>query len=104
MNFNNFCTNFYHIGNNKADIISIKYGLNKKKHTNIIKKINIKNSIEQFIVTNNEQKDVILKNLNFNKKKLIDNKSYHGYRLLRGLPLKNQRTKTNCRTVRRFKL
>ena len=104
MNFNNFCTNFYNVGNNKSSIISIKYGLNKKKHKNIIKKINIKNSIEQFIVTNNEQKDVILKNLNFNKKKLIDNKSYRGYRLVRGLPLKNQRTKTNSRTARRFKI
>ncbi len=104
MNFKNFCIKFFNIGENKANIISIKYGLNKKKHSTTIKKINLRNNIEQFIITNNEQKDVILKNLNFNKKKLIDNKSYHGYRLIRGLPLKNQRTKTNSRTARKIKI
>lgn len=104
MNFKNFCVKFFNIGENRANIISIKYGLNKKKHSNVIKKINFKNSIEQFIISNTEQKDVILKNFNFNKKKMIDNKSYRGYRLIRGLPLKNQRTKTNSRTARKLKI
>ena len=103
MNFKNFATKFFDIGNNKSNIISIKYGLNKKKNINLKNKKDLKMSIEQFIITNNDQKDVILKNLNVYKKKLIDNKSYYGYRIIRGLPLKNQRTKTNSRTVRRLK-
>ena len=103
MNFKSFCTRFFDIGESRTNVISIKYGLNKKKK-NLIKKMNLKNSIEQFISTNNEQKDVILKNLSLNKKKLIDNKSYKGYRIVRGLPLNKQRTKTNSRTVRRIRI
>lgn len=103
MNFYNFSTKFFDIGDNRANIISIKYGLNKKKKMDLKNKKGLKRNIEQFIITNNEQKDVILKNLNVNKKKLIDNKSYYGYRIIRGLPLNKQRTKTNSRTVRRIK-
>lgn len=102
MNLNNFCTSFFNIGDNKTKLILIKYGLNKKKFK-IEKKKNLQKSIENFILVNNEQKDVILKTLSVNKKKLIDNGSYKGYRIIRGLTLNRQRTKTNSRTRRRLK-
>ena len=35
---------------------------------------------------------------------MVDNKSYKGYRIVRGLPLNKQRTKTNSRTVRRVRI
>ena len=101
MNFKSFCTKFFDIGSSRTNIISIKYGLNKKKK-NLINKTNLKDSIEKFISINNEQKDVIFKYLSLHKKKLIDNNSYKGYRIVRGLPLNKQRTKTNSRTIRRI--
>nr|QFQ52423.1 hypothetical protein [Paramoeba aparasomata] len=102
MNFNNFCTNFFNIGNNKTQIIIIKYGLNKKR-LSLKKKKNLQKSIENFILTNNEHKDVLLKGLSLKKKKMVDNLSYKGYRIIRGLTLNRQRTKTNSRTVRRLR-
>jgi len=102
MNLNSFCTGFFNIGNNKTKLILIKYGLNKNKF-NIKKKKNLQKSIENFILINNEQKDVILKTFSVNKKKLVDNSSYKGYRITRGLTLNRQRTKTNSRTRRRLK-
>lgn len=103
MNLNNFCTNFFNIGSNKTKIIIIKYGLNKKNKFNFKKKLNLQKSIENFILINGIQKDVVLKGLNVAKKKLIDNLSYKGYRIVRGLTLNRQRTKTNSRTIRRLK-
>ena len=31
MNFKSFCTKFFDIGESRTNVISIKYGLNKKK-------------------------------------------------------------------------
>lgn len=102
MNLNSFCNNFFNIGPGKTNMIIIKYGLNKKKF-NMKKKLSLQKSIENFILVNNEQKDVLLKDLSVKKKKLIDNCSYKGYRIGRGLTLNRQRTKTNSRTRRRLK-
>ena len=52
MNFSSFCTKFFYIGNNKASIISIKYGLNKKNFKIKNKKF-LQKSIENFIFSNN---------------------------------------------------
>jgi ribosomal protein S13 len=43
-----------------------------------------------------------MKSLFLKKKNLIDNGSYIGYRLVRGLPVRNQRTHTNAKTNRKY--
>jgi ribosomal protein S13 len=69
--------------------------LNLKNNKELLENLN------KIIFLNFEKKEVYLKNkkLLLEKKKI--NGSYKGYKYFRGLPIYNQRTKTNSRTSRK---
>lgn len=79
------------------------FGLKLKKYknnTNEIKRLEM--DIDTFLKINLIKKEYMLKIITLNKLKKIETGSYKGYLMFRGLPSKNQRTKTNSRTARRI--
>jgi len=84
----------------RSSILLNYFGFSNKKGKNIKNNIYIENIFNLFLLKNLEKKDFILKknyNLVFKK---IENGSYKGYKFSRGLPIYNQRTKTNSKTAR----
>lgn len=91
------------------------YGIGLSRAKNICKICNINFHKKVFNLSNLEKKNIITeinkmilesdlkKNINFNIKKLIDLKCYRGIRHLKKLPVRGQRTRTNSRTIRKFK-
>ena len=67
--------------------------LKKKQIFNLTKTI----ELSSIIISNNLKKHKILIN-----KKLLDIKSYRGFRKLKGLPARGQRTRTNRKTARKI--
>lgn len=95
---------FKDFGLNHARFILLlkKFGLKNKKYINLVNDLKlIEQNIDDFLKINLFKKEHLLKILNFNKNKKIENGSYIGYKVSRGLPVHNQRTKTNSRTSRR---
>lgn len=98
----NFCQNYginlYHL-----KILLLNNGLNlQKNYKNIdLDLYNIIDDINVFLSLNLEKKEVLLKN----KKSILEKKKkiglYKGYKFYMGLPMYNQRTKTNNRTSRK---
>lgn len=90
-----------------------KYGLNLSKSNILlnlhgfsnIKSKNLKNILSDdfnlFLIKNLENKDFILKKNYDSVLKKIENGSLKGYKFVRGLPIYNQRTKTNSKTSRK---
>lgn len=86
------------------------YGIGLSTSTKILKKLNIDRNKKIKDLTSYEVQilriflnffivDIELrKNLNLSLKKLIENKSYKGKRLLLNLPVNGQRTRTNAKT------
>ena len=98
----------------KKNIYS-KYGLNISKSNNLLSLFGFSNlksknfkvnldlikDIDFFLIKNLNNKDFIFKkNYDFISKK-VENGSYKGYKFVRGLPIYNQRTKTNSKTSRK---
>ena len=90
----------YNIGNRNIKKILNKYGLLiNKKYINI--DINLYTLIEKSIVLTIIKKEALFKSIYENLRSKLINGSYKGYKRFRGLPIKNQRTKTNSRTSRK---
>lgn len=78
------------------------FGLKLKKYKNNTNDLKIiERDIDTFLKINLIKKEYLLKIITLNKLKKIETGSYKGYLTYRGLPIKNQRTKTNSRTSRR---
>lgn len=86
------------------------YGLNIHSQNILLKKFGFKSNksilnleeINTFWNLNGLKKDVCLKLLFLKKKSLITSGSYKGYKKVRGLPVNNQRVKTNAKTTRKL--
>lgn len=92
----------YGLNLSRLDVLYKKFGLkNKKKlnNSNDLKIIDLE--IDTFLKINLMKKEHFVKTNVLNKLKKIENGSYKGYKGFRGLPIFNQRTKTNSRTSRR---
>ena len=92
----------------------LKYGLNISRSSALLSRFGFSNiktknikffylekKINFFLLKNLENKDFIIKkdyDLIFKK---VENGSYKGYKYFRGLPIYNQRTKTNAKTSRK---
>ncbi|ASS47050.1 30S ribosomal protein S13p (S18e) [Candidatus Nasuia deltocephalinicola] len=91
------------------------YGIGIKRSKNICKKCNINFFKKVSDLTNLEKKNIFneiskiplegnLRNfINLNIKKLIDIKCYKGFRHIKGLPVRGQRTKTNAKTSKKLR-
>lgn len=102
---------------NKQIIIALTYiyGIGFSRSRNICKICNIDFFKKVSNLSNFEKKSIInetnkmvldselKKNINFNIKRLIEIKCYRGIRHLKKLPVRGQRTRTNSRTIRKFK-
>lgn len=97
------------------------YGVNISRFRLLLQKFGFKNNIkitknsssglkivsenmDTFLRLSLSKKEIIVKNEKFNQQFRIEIGAYSGYKLVRGLPRKNQRTKTNSRTSRRKNL
>lgn len=95
--------NYYGLNLSRLNNLFNLFGINKKS-----KKIksdfflydNL--DFDSFLSKNLDNKDFLLKNKHLLKMRFFENGSYKGYKNFRGLPTRNQRTKTNSRTCRRF--
>lgn len=102
---------------NKHILIALTYiyGIGISRAKNICKICNISFFKKVSNLSNLDKKNIInetnkmilesdlKKNINLNIKKLIDLKCYRGIRHLKKLPVRGQRTRTNSRTIRKFK-
>lgn len=92
----------YGLGFNSVNNLYLKYGFRTNKHyynmkedTILIKEIN---KIFTKVLIKDE---ILIKDKFTSLETLIKNGSYKGYKRFRGLPMYNQRTKTNSRTPRK---
>lgn len=93
-------------------IFFIKYGLNHTRLNSFFAKFglscvnkslnnkNIEDKLNKFLNLNLDKKEILLKKNHLVYLKGLENGSIQGYKRLRGLPSKNQRTKTNAKTNR----
>lgn len=81
-----------------------RFGFKIKKYSELSTgEMNIlENELDLFLKIHLVKKDFVLKSISLNKLNKVKNGSYSGYRLIRGLPVKNQRTKTNAKTARKM--
>ena len=94
---NLFGINFY---NSKK--ICKNIGLNPSVRINSLKKVQIK-KLTKYIDKNLTIEKDLKKKLIFQKKNLINIKTNRGLRNFKGLPVRGQRTHTNCKTKRKLK-
>ena len=90
----------YNLNFSRIFILLQKFGLNKKIFLNI-NDLSFLSDFNQYLLMNLEKKDFILKNNYLLSLQKIDIGLYRGYKYIRGLPLNNQRTKTNSKTSRK---
>lgn len=84
------------IGPSRAKLICSKAGLNPQMKVKDIPQTDmelVRNEVATFTIEGDLRREVSM-----NIKRLIDLKCYRGYRHLKGLPVRGQRTKTNART------
>lgn len=80
------------------------FGLKIKRYNKyFIKDVAIlEKEMDTFVKIHLMKKDYLLKIIVVNKFIKIKTGSYKGYKLIRGLPVHNQRTKTNSKTARKL--
>lgn len=93
--------NNYNIGYKNIKKMLNSYGLLINKKYDSIDK-NLYESIKKSIILTIIKKEVLFKSIYENLLNKVKNGSYIGYKRFRGLPMKNQRTKTNSRTSRKY--
>lgn len=93
--------NRYNIGIKNIESFLISQGLLIRKSYQGIDE-DILKILERLLIVSIIKKEILLKNIYDNILKKLDNGSYIGYKRFRGLPVHNQRTKTNSRTSRRL--
>lgn len=94
---------YYSLNLSRLNILFNLFGVNKnskKTKTNSFVFDNL--DFNFFLSKNIDSKDFLLKHKYLLKMRSFENGSYKGYKNFRGLPLRNQRTKTNSRTNRKF--
>lgn len=92
----------YGINLSRYDLLLKKFGIKNKKFKNLNNNIKfLEKDLDTFLKINLIKKDYLIKVNIMNKLKKIESGSYKGYKLYRGLPVNNQRTKTNSRTARK---
>jgi ribosomal protein S13 len=96
----------------KKQLFFTKYGLNHSRLNNFYNKLGLSNfnvsfinknldeKLNKFLELNLEKKEILLKKNYLIFLKSLENGSIKGYKRFRGLPCKNQRTKTNSKTNR----
>jgi len=91
---------YYGLNISRSSILLNSSGFSNLKLKNL-KNLDLENEVDFFLLKNLENKDFILKkNYDLILKK-VENGSYKGYKFTRGLPIYNQRTKTNSKTARK---
>lgn len=90
------------IGLSRSKIICAKLKISPNKKLDNLSNENIK-SIIDFIDDNYTITNKLIVEKNNNIKKLIKISSYRGFRHVKGLPCRGQRTHTNAKTSRKFK-
>jgi small subunit ribosomal protein S13 len=94
--------NRYGLSFTKIQLIMAKLNINPKQLVKKLKKKDLDN-ISNLLINWN-QIDYVLKNkIFFNKKHLIEIKSYRGLRYLLNYPANGQRTRSNAKTVKKLK-
>jgi small subunit ribosomal protein S13 len=91
------------IGFSRSKIICAKLNINLKTKLGNLSQENIKSItdfIDSYYIIGNKLNREKLDNI----KKLIKISSYRGFRHVKGLPLRGQRTHTNAKTSRKFKV
>jgi len=91
----------YGLNLSRVNLLFNIFGFNNNQSKFKIDDFFLKDEIENFLLQNLENKDLILKNKFVVSSQNVENGSYKGYKFFRGLPMYNQRTKTNSRTTRR---
>lgn len=94
----------YGIGLSTIKLIYNSYGISLLKNKiNLSNKFNnvLQEDLNKFLFLNIEKKEVYLKEKKIVLEKKKKNGSYKGYKYFRGLPMYNQRTKTNSRNSRK---
>jgi ribosomal protein S13 len=91
--------NKYGLNLSKSNILLSLYGFGNIKSKNLKNILN--DDFNLFLIKNLENKDFILKKNYDSVLKKIENGSLKGYKFVRGLPIYNQRTKTNSKTSRK---
>jgi ribosomal protein S13 len=89
----------YNIGIKNIEAILMSQGLNIRKNYQGLDDEVLKN-LERILIVSIVKKELILKTIYDNIAQKLDNGSYRGYKRFRGLPVHNQRTKTNSRSAR----
>jgi ribosomal protein S13 len=77
------------------------FGFSNIKSKNFKNNINLEKKIELFLIKKLENKDFVLKKNYDLVLKKIENGSYKGYKFSRGLPIYNQRTRTNGKNAKK---
>ena len=89
----------YGLNVSRSLILLNLFGFSNIKSKNI-KFIDIEKELDLFLL-NLENKDFVLKKNYDLVLKKVENGSYKGYKYTRGLPIYNQRTKTNSKTAKK---
>ena len=90
------------IGLSRSKLICSELKISEETKLGELSKDKIK-SIADFIDNNYKIGSKLFREKTVNIKKLIKMSSYRGFRHVRGLPLRGQRTHTNAKTSRKFK-
>lgn len=90
-------TYIYGIGRNSALVILEKAGIDSNKKVSEWTEDEA-NSVRNVITTEVKVEGVLKSEIQMNIKRLMDIGCYRGLRHRKGLPLRGQRTKNNCRT------
>jgi ribosomal protein S13 len=93
--------NVYGLNLSKSNNLLNLFGFSNLKSKNFKNDLQLNNDIDFFLIKNLDNKDFILKKNYDSILKKIENGSLKGYRFIRGLPIYNQRTKTNSKTARK---
>jgi ribosomal protein S13 len=92
----------YSLNLSRSDDLLSLFGFSNRNSKNIKDNIYLEEdlNISFFLIKNLENSDFLLKKKNDSLINKIETGSYKGYKVVRGLPIFNQRTKTNSKTSR----
>jgi small subunit ribosomal protein S13 len=94
-------TDIYGIGLSLSHLILKELNINPNIKTNEIELEKLVSIIKLIETKNYKIENDLKRSINLNIKRLIDLKTYRGFRHRRGLPVNGQRTRTNAKTSKR---
>jgi small subunit ribosomal protein S13 len=100
-NFNTEIRQVFGVGSNNN--LYKKFGLARNSHTGVIKIVdeNLEFDIEYYILRERFVSFPLKQEIKDNIRKKIIKRIYEGYRHQKGLPVRGQRTHSNCKTVKK---